>query len=103
MGKNVELIMVVITITSSIMQVMGSNEIIMNEFGIISSGIVKCIPNGEICMGQECCAGNLCKIPIGTMAVGYCQWCPTAGYPCGMLDPCCSGLTCDGYFSGTCH
>ncbi|CAO2831488.1 unnamed protein product [Amaranthus hypochondriacus] len=101
MGKNVELMVVIITL--SMMQVMGTtnSEIIMDEFGI-SSGIVKCIPNGKVCITQECCAGNICKF-LPTTTVGSCSWCPPAGYSCGLLDPCCLGLSCDGFFSGTCH
>ncbi|KAL2899771.1 Oxygen-independent coproporphyrinogen-III oxidase-like protein HemZ [Bienertia sinuspersici] len=32
-----------------------------------------------------------------------CTWCPGPGDPCGLLDECCEGNTCDASFWGTCH
>ncbi|CAO2831492.1 unnamed protein product [Amaranthus hypochondriacus] len=112
MGKYVELMVVVVISMMSMMVIMGSSEFDSNNniqlvvgSGIkANAGIVKCTPNGGMCASQDCCAGNLCKISLFSGApMGYCTWCPTAGYPCGALDPCCPGYTCDGTFSGTCH
>ncbi|CAO2831485.1 unnamed protein product [Amaranthus hypochondriacus] len=113
MGKGMGKLLIVAIITLSMMQViiMGNSEkIIVDEFGsnillggTISNGIVKCIPNGEVCNDQHCCPGNICAYLPDLTGFGYCSWCPTAGYPCGELNPCCPGLTCDGFFSGTCH
>ncbi|CAO2831483.1 unnamed protein product [Amaranthus hypochondriacus] len=111
MGKYVELMIVVVISMMSMTVIMGSSEKIFvdeilgnNNNILLVNGIVKCIPNGGTCYTtQDCCAGNRCKSMSTISLIGFCQWCPTAGYPCGMLDPCCSGLTCDGYFSGTCR
>ncbi|CAO2831495.1 unnamed protein product [Amaranthus hypochondriacus] len=111
MGKYVECYIMVVTISLSMMLM--NSEIIVDEFGsnILfgggGGGVQKernlmCIPNGSPCLSQECCAGNSCKI-IGVPPWGFCSWCPPAGYPCGALDSCCPGLSCDGFFSGTCH
>ncbi|CAO2831486.1 unnamed protein product [Amaranthus hypochondriacus] len=115
MGKYIELMVVVISIMSMMVIIMGiSEKIFVDELlgnNIIVGGALsfqkernlKCIPNGEACISQNCCAGNICNI-ISTYAVGgYCVWCPSAGYPCGAMSPCCPGLSCDGFFSGTCH
>ncbi|KNA07966.1 hypothetical protein SOVF_166980 [Spinacia oleracea] len=61
-----------------------------------------CVPGGSVCITNNCCAGNNCK-PISGTAMGICRWCPPAGFPCGALDKCCRGLSCDGFFSGTCR
>ncbi|CAO2831481.1 unnamed protein product [Amaranthus hypochondriacus] len=113
MGKYVEYFVVVITL--SIMMVMGCSAIKMDDHigSILIRGIqkdrsddgandIQCIPNGVVCISQACCPGNICKL-LPTFGAGYCGWCPPAGYPCGALDDCCLGLTCDGYFSGTCR
>ncbi|CAO2831490.1 unnamed protein product [Amaranthus hypochondriacus] len=117
MGKYVELMVVVISMMSMMVIITGSSEKIIvdellgnnnnNNNNIIIEGALfqkeinlKCIPNGEACFSEDCCPGNICTyIKYG----GFCAWCPTAGYPCGAMSPCCPGLSCDGFFSGTCH
>lgn len=65
---------------------------------------LSCTASGQPCnvWGKStCCPGTACNAhpPRGD----FCEWCPGAGDPCGILDGCCPGLTCDGYFDGRCH
>ncbi|KNA24463.1 hypothetical protein SOVF_015660 [Spinacia oleracea] len=64
-----------------------------------AGGSLTCLGEGEHCW-TECCPGLTCKF-LGTNS--FCGWCPSAGDPCGALDHCCDGYSCDGFFSGTCH
>uniref|UniRef100_A0A803MKJ0 Uncharacterized protein n=1 Tax=Chenopodium quinoa TaxID=63459 RepID=A0A803MKJ0_CHEQI len=81
-------------------QVLPLSNIMLQE---IATKQIGCIPSGQYCNNnQDCCWGNICAFHPFTQYIKLCAWCPTAGYPCGMLVACCSGYTCDGTFSGTC-
>lgn len=71
-----------------------------------STRATACLQNGEHCLfyANDCCAGSNCYFhPTGRLGFTHeCAWCPGVGDPCGALDPCCPGYTCDGYISGTC-
>ena len=97
--------LVLTLISIMVMATTVGGETIGDDFGNIilrSSQVFNCKSIGSHCFSSgECCPGSDCK--TFSFLVSFCQWCPTSGYPCGMLDPCCPGYTCDGYVSGTCH
>uniref|UniRef100_A0A803KQD8 Uncharacterized protein n=1 Tax=Chenopodium quinoa TaxID=63459 RepID=A0A803KQD8_CHEQI len=68
--------------------------------GVVDDNNLGCWPGGQGCnpfdAGNRCCDGYSCHEFM-------CKWCPRKGDPCGLLDPCCPGLSCDGSFTGTCH
>ncbi|KNA21053.1 hypothetical protein SOVF_046380 [Spinacia oleracea] len=73
--------------------------------GVVDDNNLKCAVQGQRCNPNnpnQCCYGNRCMFVGHTVSVYACVWCPTPGFPCGRLDPCCPGFTCTAFFSGSC-
>ncbi|CAO2813751.1 unnamed protein product [Amaranthus hypochondriacus] len=68
----------------------------------------ECKKDGERCENSRCCDGLSCNRHFDYLNwiqfKSVCgKWCPSYGASCGLLDSCCPGLRCDGWFWGTCQ